>query len=121
MYINCFLCGEPIPLSKTRRGVPYFACHKCKFRGFANSEEAAEALAALAVENGSEGESGSRTEKKPSPTSGPETPPSPHQANPNADFIIELKRVRKRLDVLEEKNQKPKKTLRLRVIKPGQK
>lgn len=37
--IKCFLCGDWVPIRKSRRDKPFFACRNCALTCFVNSDK----------------------------------------------------------------------------------
>ncbi len=52
MKIECFLCSKVIPVQTSKKGLPWFYCEDCQFRGFVNSEQGIAGLETQAVDGG---------------------------------------------------------------------
>ena len=50
MKIECFLCSKVIPVQVSKKGLPWFYCDDCQFRGFINSEQGIAGLEAQGVD-----------------------------------------------------------------------
>ena len=37
--VRCFLCNEPVPVKKTRKGKPYMVCDRCGLQMFVRYEK----------------------------------------------------------------------------------
>jgi hypothetical protein len=42
--IRCFLCEEPVPVKKTRKGKPYIVCDRCGLQTFVRYGKGIKAL-----------------------------------------------------------------------------
>ncbi|NIS70057.1 MAG: hypothetical protein GTO12_14285 [Proteobacteria bacterium] len=110
MMIECFLCGEPVPVKETKKGKPWIQCRKCNMRMFVNDDEAIAALETLAVDEN--GQPLKEETENPEATNGPsqDNLPTPQksgskQSLPRDEFatlVAELKKQRAELKALKE-------------------
>ncbi len=110
MMIECFLCGEAVPVKETKKGKPWIQCRKCNMRMFVNDDEAIAALETLAIdENGNplkeKTESSGATNgsgQDDLPTSQKSEPKQSLPRNELATVVTELKKQRAELKALKE-------------------
>lgn len=100
MKIECFLCSKVIPVQASKKGLPWFYCDDCQFRGFVNSEQGVAGLEAHAIDN--EPFEGKPKAEPVKPTRSSPSPDSSHVDDKLKTIIDELKAQGREIAKLKE-------------------